>query len=356
MEVFFESIQKQFNKKLPFVLYNKPNSDKIIAFLSFDDSLIFNESLDQKGFVFAPFDGDEFIFFNENSSEIIKKDGINFSVDFNEYQDVLPSEEVKEFHVHLVESGVEAIKQNQFVKVVLSRKESVSANQDDFIKYFKKLVVLYKSAFCYCFYHPKVGMWLGATPEQLIKINEDIVSTVALAGTQLYVENQKDVFWGDKEKEEQLFVTQFIESSLKPFVEGVSKTQPYTSQAGNLLHIKTDISAKIKPEVSLSDVVLALHPTPALCGLPKIEAKEFIINKEGYNRKFYSGFLGEVNKDFELNEENRTDLFVNLRCMELEEKKANLFIGGGITKDSIAIDEFTETINKSQTIKKIVKS
>ena len=74
----------------------------------------------------------------------------------------------------------------------------------------------------------------------------------------------------------------------------------------NLLHIKTDVSAEIKPEVMLSDIVLALHPTPALCGLPKKEAKEFILKSEGYNRKFYSGFLGEVNKDFENNEDNKS--------------------------------------------------
>lgn len=353
MDVFFESIQQQFDKNLPFVIYNKPNSDKIITFLSFDDSLNFNKKLDKKGFVFAPFDGDDFIFFDEQNSEIIKKASFNFEESITEFMDVLPSNAVKTFHINLVEKGVEAIKLNQFSKVVLSRKESVPANQSDFISYFKKLIQTYKSAFCYCFYHPKVGMWLGATPEQLVKINENIISTVALAGTQLFIENQK-VTWGDKEKEEQLFVTQFIKESLKPFVKNITKTKAYTVQAGNLLHIKTDVSAEIKSEVMLSDIVLALHPTPALCGLPKKEAKEFIIKNEGYNRKFYSGFLGEINKDFENNEDNKSDIFVNLRCMELEKEIANLFIGGGITKDSIPENEFIETINKSKTIKKIL--
>jgi len=355
MELFFESIQLQFDKKLPFVVYNKPNSKKNIAFLSFDDALVINQKLDKKGFVFAPFDGNDFVFFDEVKSEIIKFEGIDFNEKFNHYNDDLPTLETKEFHICLVENGVEAIQKNKFLKVVLSRKELVLANQNHFINYYKKLVQTYKSAFCYCFYHPKVGMWLGATPEQLVKIEKDIISTVALAGTQLAIENQEVVFWEDKEKDEQLFVTQFIEKSLSPFVEIISKSEPYTAQAGNLLHIKTDISAKLKSEVSLSDVVLALHPTPALCGLPKQEAKEFIIQNEGYNRNYYSGFLGEINKDFENNEDDKSDIFVNLRCMELETNQANLFIGGGITKDSDPESEFLETINKSQTIKKIIK-
>lgn len=355
MELFFESILLQFDKKLPFVVYNKPHSKKNIAFLSFDESLDFNKKLDKKGFVFAPFDGNDFVFFAENKSEIIKFDGIDFNEKINHYTDYLPTSEVKQAHENLVEKGINAIKNNEFLKVVLSRNEIVSANQNDFIKYYKKLVQTYKSAFCYCFYHPKIGMWLGATPEQLVKIDDDIISTVALAGTQLVVDNQMNVIWEAKEKEEQLFVTQFIEESIKPFVQKISKSEPYTAQAGNLLHIKTDISAVKKEYVTLSEILLALHPTPALCGLPKKHAKEFIIKHEGYDRKYYSGFLGEVNKNYESNESYKSDIFVNLRCMELETKQANLFVGGGVTKDSNPASEFLETINKSQTIKKIIK-
>ena len=98
-----------------------------------------------------------------------------------------------------------------------------------------------------------------------------------------------------------------------------------------------------------------MHPTPALCGLPKQEAKQFIIKNEGYSREFYSGFLGEINKDFEFNTAGKSDVFVNLRCMKLDKNEAHLFIGGGITKESNPLNEFQETINKSQTIKKILQ-
>jgi isochorismate synthase len=99
---------------------------------------------------------------------------------------------------------------------------------------------------------------------------------------------------------------------------------------------------------------LALHPTSAVCGLPKKEAKEFILQNEGYNREYYSGFLGELNIDFVTFKTLQTDLFVNLRCMKIIKNKASLFVGCGITKESNPLDEYMETVNKSMTMKKII--
>jgi isochorismate synthase len=98
----------------------------------------------------------------------------------------------------------------------------------------------------------------------------------------------------------------------------------------------------------LQQVIQLLHPTPAVCGFPKEQSKDFILENENYDRTFYTGFLGE------LNIENQTDLFVNLRCMEIEDAKAHLFMGCGITKDSIPEKEWEESINKSATMKKIL--
>lgn len=354
MQDFIRAITHHFKNNQPFFSYNKPNSNKVITFLQENDQLNYNKELIGKGVVFAPFVSDDFIFFNEKNCEILNCEIDFLPSKFNDYQDKIPSNEVKRFHENLVKEGVQGIEKGWFQKVVLSRKEEVEAQQDEFINYFIKLIQNYKTAFCYCFYHPKVGMWLGATPEQLVKQDVNIISTVALAGTQLSIDN-KEVVWFDKEKEEQLFVTQFIENSLKGLVENLQKTKPYTFEAGTLLHIKTDISAIKQKNVEFLDIVKALHPTPALCGLPKIEARDFILKKEGYDREFYSGFLGEINKDFENNLENKSDLYVNLRCMKLDKSVASIFVGGGITKDSVPENEFVETINKTQTIKKVLK-
>ena len=97
-----------------------------------------------------------------------------------------------------------------------------------------------------------------------------------------------------------------------------------------------------------------MHPTSAVCGLPKQEAKYFIQKHEGYDREYYSGFLGELNIDLVTFRTLQTDLFVNLRCMKVKQNKAQLFIGCGITKDSNPEKEYIETVNKSMTMKKII--
>jgi isochorismate synthase len=216
------------------------------------------------------------------------------------------------------------------------------------------MITQYPTAFKYCFYHPKIGFWLGATPEQFLKANENEIRTVSLAGTKL-ISSSADSSWGEKEKEEQQLVTDFIVTSLSPMVKEITISSPYTVKAGIIAHIKTDITAKTKSKKGLKAIIEALHPTPAVCGLPRQAAREFILKNEGYNREYYAGFLGELNLDIALLKMQQSDLFVNLRCMKVKNGKASLFIGGGITKNSNPRDEYKETVNKSMTMKKIIR-
>jgi isochorismate synthase len=176
------------------------------------------------------------------------------------------------------------------------------------------------------------------------------LKTVALAGTQLYA---NEIVWQTKEKDEQKYVTDFITENLKQFSNTIEVSEPKTVQAGNLVHLKTDISATISKENN-GKIIRKLHPTPAVCGLPKDEAKAFILENEGYNREFYTGFLGELNIDFTTFRTENSDLFVNLRCMKIENNCAKLFVGCGITKDSNPEKEFFETVNKTQTLKRVL--
>jgi isochorismate synthase len=243
-------------------------------------------------------------------------------------------------------------------KVVLSRKEIHTLKDFNFIVVLQRLLNSYPSAFSYCFYHPNVGLWLGAFSEQLLKMEGASFYTSAVAGTQVF-EEKKSVIWQGKEQQEQEFVSDFIVNKIKKIASQIKISAPYTIKAGNLLHIKTDIQGILNSDANLKQIVEILHPTPAVCGLPLDKAKDFILNHEGYDREYYSGFLGELNADFS-NQKNATDLYVNLRCVKLdvvsqsEKIDAHLFVGGGITKDSIPEKEWNETVNKSQTIKKIL--
>ncbi|HLV46453.1 MAG TPA: isochorismate synthase [Flavobacterium sp.] len=349
-----EKIKEWTARKLPFIVYRKPNEITRFGWFQQDDKLHIVQELNQSCFVFAPFSSeDKVIFLPENC--LLMEDNTAIEVDFPQQIKSLENPQTdKTFHINLVSKGIQAIRAGKMDKVVLSRREEISIKKDKYIDYFQRFVKKYPTAFVYWFYHPKVGMWMGATPEQLVKINNTKVKTVALAGTQVDKETELNlVVWGDKEQQEQQVVTDFILDSLKPFSKKIRQTQPFTYRAGSLLHIKTDIESELSIENDAYKVVKFLHPTPALCGFPKNVAKDFIVANENYDREYYGGFLGEWKFDCGTKSSN-SDLFVNLRCMKIANEKAYLFLGGGINKDSDPESEYYETVNKSKTVKSII--
>jgi len=347
MKDLLEKAALQLEKKWPFVLYCKPNTDTIEGFLQLNDTLFHTYEFTEKGFVMVSFDGNDRILIPENQSERITVAKEQKTQTANSSPQKTFSESDKNAFESLVQNGIDAIHDKEFDKVVLSRTEILKLKNFEALEIFQKLIDTYQTAFCYCFFHPKTGLWLGATPEKLLQVKNDKFKTMSLAGTQQF-NDIKEVMWEDKEKEEQQFVTNFILENLENVTSDIAFTNPYTYRAGNLLHIKTDIEGSINEDSTLKHILDILHPTPAVCGLPKLKAKTFILENEGYNRSFYSGFLGELNLN------HKTDLYVNLRCMEIKNNHAHLFMGCGITKDSNPEKEFEETVNKSMTMKKIL--
>ncbi|MEN3322163.1 chorismate-binding protein [Mariniflexile soesokkakense] len=368
LEDFFTRIEQQYNNKQPFVVYRKPKKTEVKGVLQSHDGLIFTKDFKEKGFVFSPFDdAEESVLIPFDVSEIISSSSNILPME-SSGQDISVNEEEKQQHISLVNKGIEAIKENKFEKVVLSRKEQVTLEKNNPVSIFKKLLNTYSSSFIYCWYHPKVGLWLGATPETLIKIEGSQFSIMALAGTQNYTGNL-DVIWQDKEKQEQKFVTDFIVDSLQTSVESLNISEIETVKAGNLVHLKTMISARLKPDSKLKEIISKLHPTPAVCGVPKGASKQFILSNENYNREFYTGFLGELNfettsapRSGKRNIENRaysitkksTQLYVNLRCMQIKNNTAIIYVGGGITANSNPESEWGETVSKSLIIKNVL--
>jgi len=352
MSFLFQKLKEQFNNKLPFVCYCKPSSDKIIALFQKDTTLHDLEQ-QQSGFAFVSFDNKKRYLIPDNNSDIYFEIVSNSDFIFENTLKFETNLEDKANFESLVKKGIDSIQNGAFEKVVLSRKETTQVDYFDIELVFKKLLFNYKTAFKYCFFHPEIGFWMGATPEQFLKIDEKKIKTVSLAGTQLNT-GLELVKWHDKEVVEQQIVTDFIVNNLKSFSQNVTFSKPYNQQAGNLVHLKTDIQAEVEDRNSIPNIIDSLHPTPAVCGFPKTQTKQFILENEGYDREFYAGFLGEWNKDFSTYKEQQSDLFVNLRCMKIENKDVNLYIGCGITKDSNPEKEFIETQNKSLTIKNVL--
>ncbi len=348
----FKEIISSLQDDLPFVVYRKPNAEKVKSFFQEDDMLHLTKDFNASGFVFAPFDNSKpSILIPEKKSKVIHELVAISDRPFLAKQTMRNYDRIaKENHVQLVERGVNAICGHQFKKVVLSRREKLDINDFDALVAFKKILLSYPNAFCYIWYHPKVGLWMGATPETLLEIDDKKFTTMSLAGTQLYDESIRNITWGGKEIEEQQLVTDYIIDSLRKESEYLTIEEKETFKIGKLLHLRTRISGTISSTVA--NIIKILHPTPAVCGFPMNASKLFIHENEGYDRSFYTGFLGELNLREE--EHDKSSLYVNLRCMQVVNNKVYVYVGGGITKDSDPEKEWEETLIKSEAMKKVL--
>ena len=349
--MLFNKITASYKDNLPFVCFNKPNSNKLKGYFEQSDCLNFSENFTEEGFVFAPFNNEHpaVVFLRETSEFIEETFQEKSQIISNVKHHTIFSD--KQNHIELVQKGIDAIIDGAFKKVVLSRKEVVEISSINIIETFKKLLQKYDNAFVYVWFHPKVGLWMGATPERLVTLSNGTFHTMALASTQKFEGNMNPI-WEEKEKNEHQYVVDYIVSQIKDQQNGIilkkfTVSDTYTVKAGDLLHLKADIKGEIG-EFNLNNLLDTLHPTPAVCGLPKQAAKSFILSNEDYNRTYYTGFLGEININ------SNTELFVNLRCVEIIDGKAVIYVGGGITKDSNTEKEWLETCNKSQTIKSVI--
>lgn len=338
----FGMIETHWKRELPFVAYRKPNTNEVISVFQNDSNLHQLHDFKETGFVFAPYD-------KKAPSVLILPDKV-FS---HEYQlrhlkydtSFLPeiSEKDKTYHIEIVNKGIKEIGTKKLEKVVLSRKIKVP-NKSSPIEIFRNILDTYPNAFCYCWYHPKRGLWIGATPELLLLRQNTSLVTVSLAGTTKSTTRNKPL-WRKKELEEQEMVTRHIAEQLRRYVSDLSIGKVNSVRAGNLWHLKTKIWGTIR-DLELEKIIQALHPTPAICGLPVNEAETFIKKYENYDREFYTGYLGELN----MGKNKTTHLFVNLRCMQIKGDSGFLYVGGGITSDSNAQQEWIETVHKSETM------
>ncbi len=347
-------IETARNAGSPFVIYKKPEESLVKGLFQKDKELYLSKNLSESGFVFSPFEySAQSILFPVEKCDLFFADlGDYAKEEHTDETSLIPKESEKEKHLKLVKNGISAIQNGLLEKVVLSRIEVVKIDHFDVKIVFQKLLAAYPSTFVYCWFHPKVGFWMGATPEILIKTKNNHFKTMALASTQNY-KGTLDIIWGDKEIQEQQFVTDFIQSNLAEIDLKISK--PFTLKAGSLLHICSEISGKLTSKKQLLHLVRTLHPTPAVCGLPKDAAKKFILKNENYDREFYTGFLGEIHcKSQNKQDSEETNLFVNLRCMQLKNQKAFVYIGGGITINSNAEKEWEETVAKSAIMKRVL--
>jgi isochorismate synthase len=344
-ESLLKYTQELLDKKLPFLIL-RPAGSQQVKVLHQTDQMLHTTAPDKLTYgVFSEFlktNNQIFIYGQVSKCFRFESDNtIDLQTDANVYF------ENPSAYENIIAQAVKSIQETALDKVVISHRKSVVKTKDNLL-IFQNLLYQYQKANCYFFFHPEVGKWMGATPEILLSYNDCRLSTMSLAGTQKYP-GTMEVAWGKKEKEEQQLVTDYIVNTLQETEANNIQVGPvHTFKAGDLLHLKTIITANISLS-AIEHCLELLHPTPAVCGMPREQALSFIKNNENYDRQYYTGYLGIVDKE---NEE--ADYYVNLRCMQLLDNEVYLYAGGGVTAMSSPRAEREEVENKWATMSRIL--
>ena len=252
----------------------------------------------------------------------------------------------KESYIEDFDKFHQSLTDGTFQKIVLSRcSEAYRTGSVTDTDIFFKACALYPKLFVALVSAPGCGTWLMATPEILIEGDGSHWRTMALAGT---MRNSDVIEWSEKNRREQKYVEDYIGSRLSPYAGEMHVDGPYTSHAGNLVHLRSDFTFTLRHPEHIGDVINCLHPTPAVCGLPKEEALSFIMRTEHSRRLYYSGFSGMLDAAGE------THLFVSLRCMNITPQRFRLYAGGGLLDASTAEKEWLETEAKMETMKRCI--
>ena len=372
-----------------FALWRKPNSSQLAYIQDFSQSprrvSLQLEDL-PAGFIVHPFADQEdkkAFFIQGDRYEKLSLDNSLNQEDLPQWmqasRDSLPTAELKkqiaahlsklprqEFNVvgqekahflNLVAKGIQAIEAGTLEKIVAARTKMIPLPTEfDLGKTLAKLLSSYPHSFVNFFHLPGIGTWMGASPEVLIETKGDYFYTMSLAGTQPAQGDNplKSAAWTQKEIEEQALVSRYIVDCFKTIrLREYEEHGPKTVLAGNLLHLRSDfrVNTQTTGFSNLGSVMLGLlHPTSAVCGMPRKEALNFLKTEEGWDRNFYAGFLGPVGI------EQETSIYVNLRTASLGKEHALLYAGAGVTEDSVPEKEWEETELKCQIIGKFIQN
>nr|WP_263325335.1 isochorismate synthase [Neobacillus sp. Marseille-Q6967] len=237
------------------------------------------------------------------------------------------------------------LKNGPLKKVVLARELRLFFNQA--VKAEGVLQNLYdqqRESFIFTF-ESNGDCFIGATPERLVKKQGNEVYSTCLAGSIPRGQTEEeDRILGEtllndqKNLNEHGFVVEMIKEALAELCEEVMlPKKPQLMKMRDIQHLYTPVMGKAHKDTSLLGLVERLHPTPALGGLPKLEAVDKIREVEELDRGFYAAPIGWL--DYRGNGE----FAVAIRSGLIQGNEASLFAGCGVVADSTSESEFIET-------------
>src|SRR5699024_10721772 len=270
-------------------------------------------------------------------------------------KDVQPSDEIgdikriddiyKDEWRELVKDTIDILDENK--KIVLARKRLIMFDKNINIPYILNRAMQSEYYSYLCVLESQDSVLLAQTPEQLMEVKDDVLSTKAVAGTinrthrDTIVKANIDAFLNDdKILNEHHFVVKSILNDIKPYVEEITfNKKPQILTNDHLYHLYTKIEGRLLQN-SYIGLLDNLHPTPALGGYPKEEAISYIENNEFGTRGLYGAPVGYIDMY------DNCEFIVAIRSMLIKKNQATLFAGCGIVQNSDADSEVEETAVK----------
>lgn len=246
----------------------------------------------------------------------------------------------KQNYEALVHLALQEIGKGKLAKVVLATSET-RASKKSASEVFENLC-LQNDSHCFYIQVDANETWIGASPEQLFVKRKDEIEIMALAGTRL--SNRQE--WGDKEKDEQSVVSDYMEKMLiKHGFTEVQTQGPFSRRASSIEHICTLLKGRANAQVNWLKFLIELHPSPALLGLPVETALQFVAANENVKRGMFTGYFGIL-------KHGNADFIVNIRSAKYRNGNYELFAGAGINSGSIPEKE-SEEINQKMRVMRL---
>lgn len=248
----------------------------------------------------------------------------------------------------MVDVALQQIHEGHLHKVVLARQSPESVRRP-IAKALARLSETYPQSHVFAFHWQ--GRWLlGASPERLVRADAGAIQVDCLAGSTRRGETADEdddmadeLLCSVKDRAEHQAVVDFVTDRLKLVADDISfSSEPSVKKLANVQHLHTPVAGTLKSGRTIVDTVELLHPTPAVGGVPRAQALEFIRQHEHGTRGFYAGGFGFVDG-------LGNGLFsVALRTAAVHYPDARLYAGCGIVDGSNGADEWRETELKLQ--------
>jgi len=243
-----------------------------------------------------------------------------------------------------VETALERIDDGQLTKVVLAQSLSVDLEEPiDVPATLERLRRRYPNCYGFQIDHDTDGTFFGAPPERLVSKRGARVETEALAGsvprgeTPAEDEAHVDRMRADaKFQQEHGLVVDAIRDQLAPLAHELTVSEQTIRRLATIQHLRTPIEATLEGDRHVLELVEALHPTPAVGGVPPDAAWETIRDTEPFDRGWYAAPVGWFDAAGD------GEFAVGLRSGVAADETVTLFAGNGIVADSDPDEEWDE--------------